>query len=123
MVASEVELIAGVTYEPPLGHFLVFGLGGVHAEVLGDVTLLPAGLSRARIQARLADSRTGKVLTALADGNEESLVMESFSNILIGLQALALATGNRLHSVDINPVLIDRGRCVGVDSLVMLRGS
>jgi acetyl-CoA synthetase len=121
MVSSDVELIAGLTFEPPLGHFLVFGLGGVHAEVLGDVTLLPTGLSRPRIKARLAASRTGRVLTALGGGDDACALIESFTDILCGLQMLAEAFADRVHAVDINPVLVDGTRCLGVDSLVVLR--
>jgi acyl-CoA synthetase (NDP forming) len=123
MVSSDVELIAGLTFEPPLGHFLVFGLGGVTTEVLGDVTLLPTGLSRARIKARLAASRTGRVLAALGEGDDAGALIDSFTDILCGLQMLAEAFPDRVHSVDINPVLVDGARCLGVDSLVVLRGS
>ena len=121
MVPSDVELIAGLTFEPPLGHFLVFGLGGVHVEVLGDVTLLPIGLSRSRIKARLAVSRTGRVLAALGGGDDASAFIESFTDILCGLQMLAEAFADQVHSVDINPVLVGGTRCLGVDSLVVLR--
>ncbi|MFT5539217.1 MAG: acyl-CoA synthetase (NDP forming) [Alphaproteobacteria bacterium] len=121
MVASEVELIAGLTYEPPLGHFLVFGLGGIHTEILGDVSLLPTGLSRARIRAQLAASRTGKVLAALSGDKEPGALIDSFTDTLCGLQQLAESFADRIHSVDINPVLIDGTRCLGVDSLVVWR--
>jgi hypothetical protein len=121
MVASEVELIAGLTYEPPLGHFLVFGLGGVHTEVLGDVSLLPTGLSRTRIRAQLAASRTGKVLGALNGEQAPGALIDSFTDILCGLQKLAGSFAYQVHSVDINPVLINGTRCLGVDSLVVWR--
>jgi len=123
MVVSDVELIAGLAFEPPLGHFLVFGLGGIHAEVLDDVTLLPTGLPRARIKARLAASRTGKVLAALGGENDAGALIESFTDILCGLQMLAEAFADRVQSVDINPVLVDGTRCLGVDSLMVLRRS
>jgi len=38
MIASGVELMVGVTEDPLFGPLVVFGLGGIHVEILRDVS-------------------------------------------------------------------------------------
>jgi acyl-CoA synthetase (NDP forming) len=46
MVQGGVECIAGVHRDPVFGPVLMFGLGGIHAEILRDVSLRLAGLAQ-----------------------------------------------------------------------------
>ena len=112
MVRAKAELIAGVTHEKALGHFLVFGLGGVHTEVLDTVTLLPIPTGPATLRARLAESPVGKLV---ANGK--------FAAILESLQALVLAQPGIIDSIDLNPVLATDEECLAVDALIVLKGS
>ena len=62
MLPAKFELIVGVSREAQLGHFLVFGLGGVNAELFDQVLLLPIELDIAAMTARIAGSRLGALL-------------------------------------------------------------
>jgi acyl-CoA synthetase (NDP forming) len=112
MVRAKAELIAGVTHEKALGHFLVFGLGGVHTEVLDAVTLLPIPTGPATLRARLAESPVGRLVAA-----------EKFAALLDSLQALVLAQPDAIDSIDLNPVLATADDCLAVDALIVLKGS
>ncbi len=119
MKRSRIELIAGVSFEPPFGHFLVAGLGGVYTEALNVSVLLPARVSREAMRERLGASRLGPVLDSIPRA------MDGLVRGLVALQDLVLAHGERIHSVDVNPLLVcdekaDEG-CVAVDALVVLR--
>lgn len=109
LIAAKAELIVGVSREAPLGHFLVFGLGGVHAEALDQVSLLPIPASPARIRARLAASPLARIAPA-----------EELARVLEALQALVLEQPGRIDSIDVNPLLVARDGCVAVDALVVL---
>ncbi len=119
MLAGELELIAGLSWEPGLGHFLVFGFGGVHAEAFDDVTLLPVPLGRGAVHASIAASRVGRVLAAIE--RQPGVLAGALAGVLDGLQAFALAHGERVASVDVNPLLVTGERLVAVDALIVPR--
>lgn len=110
MVASRAELIVGVSREAALGHFLVFGLGGIHAEMLDQVTLLPIPAGGAAIRERIQSSTLAK----LAPVEEVAAVLEA-------LQALVLEHADTIESIDVNPLLVAKHGCVAVDALIVLR--
>ena len=110
MIAATAELIAGVGREAPLGHFVVFGLGGVHAEALDQVTLLPIPASAATLRARIESSRLAHIAP-----------VEDLARVLEALQALVLEHPERIDSIDVNPLLVTAEGCMGVDALIVFR--
>jgi acyl-CoA synthetase (NDP forming) len=122
MLPAKFELIVGVSREAQLGHFLVFGLGGVNAELFDQVLLLPIELDVAATTARIARSRLGALLrTADASGRSP---LDRLPPILAGLQQLILAAGDRIESVDLNPVIVTKDNdLLAVDALIVRRTS
>lgn len=118
MVASKAELIAGLSHEPRLGYFLVVGLGGVVAELLDQVILIPVPSARAAIHDRVLASLVGRLISRL-DGS--GTLARQLVDILQALQELALAHGDLVESVDLNPVLVTGNGCIAVDALVVLK--
>ena len=116
MVASRIELLAGISTEPPLGQFLVFGLGGVHTDLLDRVELLPIPTDTTTIHAAVSASLTGRILAARGDGDQS---LRQFVAILDRLQRLAIRFDNALDSIDINPILLSKTGCIGVDALIV----
>jgi acyl-CoA synthetase (NDP forming) len=110
MVRAKAELIAGVTHEKALGHFLVFGLGGVHTEVLDAVTLIPMPAGLATLRARVEASPLAKLVST-----------ESFASVLDALQRVALGHAEAIDSIDLNPVLSTDDGCLAVDALIVLK--
>jgi hypothetical protein len=116
---SSAELIVGVSHERALGHFLVAGLGGVYAEVLDEVVLLPIPLARSTMLRRISESRLGRLLAAIGSGACGADVKEPLLNVLEALQQLILHRGELIESIDINPLLITQEGCTAVDALVV----
>jgi len=117
MMAAKAELILGVSWEHPLGHFLVCGLGGIYTEVLDEVILLPIPLARATIAERIEDSKIGRLLSAVGGAKATKQTVDA----LVSLQSLVQALGDKIHSIDVNPLLIHDSGCVAVDALVVPR--
>jgi acyl-CoA synthetase (NDP forming) len=122
MMAAEIELILGVSHEPGLGHFLVYGLGGIHAEVFDQVELLAVPVAPARLQARLEASTVARVLRAI-DADRAAGWLTQVGAALLALQGLVLAHGDRIDSIDVNPLRVGNDACVAVDALVVLAAS
>lgn len=110
MVSAKAELIVGVSREAPLGHFLVFGLGGVLAEVLDRVTLVPIPVNGTALRARIAASPLGRLAP-----------VEELARVLEALQELTLGQAELIDSIDVNPLLVTSRGCMAVDALIVLK--
>jgi acyl-CoA synthetase (NDP forming) len=119
MIASEVELILGVSYEPPLGHFLVAGLGGIHAEVFDKILLLPVPVAVETAERRVSEGEIGRVLSTIGSEKQVSSAIGDIAAALMALQNLVLAAPKTIESVDVNPLLITKAGCIAVDALVI----
>ena len=64
VVRGDIEALLGIVREPKLGHFLVFGLGGVFAEAINDIAMIPVTASTQQIRDALGRTRLGAVLTS-----------------------------------------------------------
>jgi acyl-CoA synthetase (NDP forming) len=115
MIPAAAELIVGVSWEEPLGHFLVVGFGGVHAEVLDEVMLLPVPVSPATIRSRVAGSRIGRLVQRIGGAAAVTTVLETLDK----LQRLVSAHADDILSIDINPLLVGETGCMAVDALIV----
>jgi acyl-CoA synthetase (NDP forming) len=117
-VADGAEVILGVKADPLFGPAVVFGLGGVLVEVLRDVALRLPPFDRDDALAMIAEIR-GSALLRGVRGRPPADVT-ALADTLVRLGALALAHGDRLAALDLNPVLVlPAGRgVVAVDWLV-----
>jgi acyl-CoA synthetase (NDP forming) len=117
MIRGELEAIAGVTRADGVGLVLLAGLGGIHAEALRDITMWPIPISRESIEQGLRGSALGRVL----DGPrwKHPNAASAFVDVLISLQRAAVALGDRLRAIDVNPVILGAHGAVAVDALVI----
>jgi acyl-CoA synthetase (NDP forming) len=110
MLSAKAELITGVSHERGLGHFLVFGLGGIHTELFDGVTLLPIPMGPAALRARITSAPVGRIAP-----------VDEVARVLEALQALVLDHPGRIESIDVNPLLVTDEGCVAVDALIVFR--
>lgn len=120
MVAGGLEAIAGVTRAEGVGLVLIAGLGGIFAEALHDVATFAVPADRSTIEAGVAKASLGRILASPRWTHPAAA--GAFIDLLMALQAAALALGERLQAIDINPVILGRDGAVAVDALVVPRG-
>jgi acyl-CoA synthetase (NDP forming) len=119
MVDGDLEAIAGVTRADGVGMVLIAGLGGIFAEALHDVATFPLPVCRDFVEAGLAKGSLGRVLASPRWTHPGT--GEAFVDLLMGLQDAALALGDRLEAIDINPVILGSAGAIAVDALVVPR--
>lgn len=119
MVPAALEAIAGISRSPGVGLVLLCGLGGIYAEALRDVCLWPVPVSREAIADKLMHSSLGRVLASPRWQHQDAA--RALIDLLLALQNLAVALGDRLEAVDINPVMLGAAGAVAVDALVVPR--
>jgi acyl-CoA synthetase (NDP forming) len=98
-----VECILGIHRDPVFGPMAMFGLGGVFVEVLKDVVFrrCPFGPDTAEAMIR---SIKGAPLLLGARGRKTADV-KALAEMLARLSSFAVAAGERLQAIDLNPVL------------------
>jgi len=121
MVTDGVETLVGISRDPILGPTVVFGLGGIFVEVMGDVAMRTVPLTRRDAAAMVREIRGFPLLDG-ARGRPKADV-EALIDAIHRVAALAQATGERLQELDINPLMVlPAGRGVkAADALVVLR--
>jgi acyl-CoA synthetase (NDP forming) len=97
-----VECILGIHRDPVFGPMAMFGLGGIFVEILRDVVFhrCPFGIDTAEAMIR---SIRGAPLLLGARGRKPADV-KALAEMLSRLSAFAVAAGDRLQSIDLNPV-------------------
>jgi len=117
MAARGVELIVGARNDPHWGATILVGFGGVSAELLHDVRLLPAGLNRDDIAAQIRRLR----LAPLLDGfrGEPAMDVDAVAALVEALGNVVAATP-AIREVDLNPVVVyPRGQgVIALDALI-----
>jgi len=114
-----VECIAGIQRDPVFGLVLMFGLGGIHAEILHDVALRPLPVSRTDVLEMMDEPRAAALFSG-ARGNAP-VDKAALADVLCALAAFAERAGDTLESIDINPLLampLGEG-CLALDALVI----
>ena len=113
-----VELIVGARNDPDWGPVILVGFGGVTAELLNDVRLLPVDLTHDAIIAELRQLKQG----ALLDGYRGSpaLDVDAVAKLIAGL-GRALAGTPSIREIDLNPVVVyPKGEgVVALDALIL----
>ncbi|MEZ5649295.1 MAG: acetate--CoA ligase family protein [Burkholderiaceae bacterium] len=118
MVRGGVETILGVSHDPVFGPAVMFGLGGIFVEALGDVAfrLAPFGIDEAH---RMIDSIRGrKVLDGLRGAPPADL--DALAEALSALSRFAAHHADALLSAEANPfVVFDKG-ALALDAVIEL---
>ncbi len=113
-----VELIIGARNDPEWGPVILAGFGGVTAELLHDVRLLPHDLTHDAIVAELRALKQG----ALLDGYRGSpaLDVDAVAKLIAGLGRVLAGTPS-IREIDLNPVVVyPKGEgVVALDALIL----
>ena len=117
MESGKREFIAGVVRDPQFGLFVMIGLGGIYAEILGDVAFAPVPLTHAgamNLQQRLKQQAIFEEFRG-----EDAVSRDQIANVLVALST-AVEKDDSIASIDINPILVRTdGSIVAVDALVV----
>ena len=118
MITGGIECILGIQVDPVFGPAVMFGLGGVFAEVFEDVAfrLAPVGPDEAR---RMIEETKGFALLRGARGKPPADV-NALVEAIVALSGFA-ARADGLASIDLNPfvVMSDGEGAVALDCLIV----
>jgi acetate---CoA ligase (ADP-forming) len=121
MVAGGIEAIVGVTNDPSFGPAVMFGLGGIYAEVLGDVTFRLAPMSLAGAREMIGEIK-GYPLLVGARGKPPADI-DALAAAIARLSSLAIDLEEHVAELDVNPLFVrERGQgVIAADALIKLK--
>jgi acetyl coenzyme A synthetase (ADP forming)-like protein len=115
MITGGRELILGMSRDPQFGPLLMFGLGGIHVEVLQDITFRVAPVSRQEAAEMVREIRAYPLLAGFRgeEPADEGAIVEA----ILTVSRLSLGCPQILE-LDINPVMVlPKGRGImAIDS-------
>lgn len=114
-----VELLVGVARDPVWGLALAVGLGGVWVELLGDTQLRLLPVSAAEAKDMLAGLKASKLLTGYRGSKPADL--DELAGVIARIGDAALALGNDLDALEINPLRVDGSAVEALDALAIWR--
>jgi len=119
MAASGREVILGATRDARFGPMLMFGLGGIYTEALGDVTFRLAPLRELSARHMLEQIRGRKILTGTrGQGPVDFAVLQECLERLSQL----VVEFPTIKEIDINPLIAYEEGAVAADARIILEG-
>ena len=122
MVRGGVECIVGVRRDPALGAVVMIGAGGVHAELLRDLSLRMAPVDHGQAHEMIGELRSARLLQGFR--GTPAADRDALADVIVRVSRLALRAGDALDSMEINPLLVlpAGAGALALDAVVSTRG-
>ncbi len=118
-MAAGTEVIIGVVNDKFFGSVVMFGLGGVFAELLKDVTYRFAPFDIETAREMLAEIKAAKLLTGYR--GSAPLATAALADVLSRVSLLATDHAERIAEIDINPLFVNVHGVVAADALIVVK--
>ncbi len=115
-IVGGIECIMGITRDPVFGPIAMFGLGGIHVEVLKDVVLRRCPFGYDAAEAMIRSIRSFAILEGVRGAAPVDL--QALAEMLSHLSQLAVDLGPNLKSIDANPVIARPDGAWAVDAVI-----
>jgi len=118
MLQGKREFVAGLFQDEQFGPTIMFGLGGIFTEAIGDVVFRIAPLDDNEADKMIDELHAQKLLGAFRGENPPD--KDALIKTLVGLSRIGMEVPD-IKEIDINPLLIDaQGKVTAVDALIVL---
>ncbi|HEX5327424.1 MAG TPA: acetate--CoA ligase family protein, partial [Acetobacteraceae bacterium] len=121
MVHGAAEVIVGVRRDVQFGPIIMLGLGGIAVEILRDVALAPAPVSRTDVRRMIEGLRSAPLFFGAR--GRPPLDVEAIADAVERISWLALDLGETLVDLEINPLIVGAtgGHAIAVDARATFR--
>lgn len=104
MVMGGTEVIIGLKHDPQFGPTIMFGLGGIFVEILKDVAIRVAPITRGDALEMIQQIKSYKILAG-ARGRQKADI-EAVADVLVRISKMATQLEGFISELDINPLLV-----------------
>ena len=113
-----VEMILGMTTDLQFGPMITLGFGGVYAEILKDVVTLMPPFSAETAKQALSELKMQPLLYGFR--GSKAVDVESYCKMASKFSLFAVAMRNHICEIDVNPIILGKDICLGLDALVVI---
>lgn len=118
MIIGKRELVAGMIRDQQFGPCVMFGIGGIFTEIFNDVTFRIAPITKKDALEMMDEIRGKRILESIR--GMKAADREQLSDILISIGQIGIEN-KMICEIDINPIIISKGRAVAVDAMIVLK--
>ena len=118
-MASGTEVIIGAVNDPYFGPTVAFGLGGIFAELLKDVTHRFAPFDARTAREMIGEIRGAPLLHGYR--GRPALDIGALADALARLSLLIADHADRIAEIDVNPLFVREKGIVAADALIVLK--
>jgi len=121
MSSPGLETIVGVINDPVFGPVVALGLGGIHTEILKDITYRLAPFDEDSGLAMIKELRSAKIFEPFRGQSARDI--QALAQLLASVSRLAWSLRDQLLELDINPVIVGAvgSGVIAVDALAILK--
>jgi hypothetical protein len=113
-----IEIIIGAKNDYQFGPVIVFGIGGTSVEIYNDTAIRMAPLKPGDVYS-MVESLVAKEIISGYRGRA-GVNMQILTYLMVNFSYLIMAFEKDIESVDLNPVICTRNRCVIADARIIL---
>ena len=113
-----VEMILGMITDPQFGPMITLGFGGVYAEILKDVVTLMPPFSAETAKQALSALKMQPLLYGFR--GSKAVDVESYCKMASKFSLFAVAMRNHICEIDVNPIILGKDICLGLDALMVV---
>jgi acetate---CoA ligase (ADP-forming) subunit beta len=112
------ELIVGAKVDFQFGPVILLGIGGTAVEIYNDTATRMAPLKARDVGSMLACLRGSRLLTG--HRGFAAVNVPQLTEMMLAFSDLVMELGDRIDSIDLNPVFCSPERCVVADARIVL---
>jgi acyl-CoA synthetase (NDP forming) len=112
------ELIVGARVDYQFGPVVLLGMGGTAVEIYQDISMRMAPLGPRDVETMVQSLKAHPLLAGYRGA--EPINRGELTRLLMTFSALVVDLGERIDSIDLNPVICSSSRCTVADARIIL---
>jgi len=119
MIKGGIECILGAKIDPVFGPIVMFGLGGIYAEVMKDIAFAEAPLSEKKAEKMILSLKSRDLFYGTR--GQLSVDIKSLVKLIVSMSNFIAANSDKVDQVEMNPVLVSEKQITALDALIITK--